>query len=93
MRPDRLLVSPIMTNRLPWTRGYFETLANVPLEVGDVLPRHCFLSASRGRYFDDAGNELAGAIEPVGDYALHSFSTIDDQISDKLGIPRVPADD
>ena len=92
MRPDRLLFSPIMTNRLPWTRGYFETLANVPLEQDDVLRRHCFLSASRGRYFDDHGNELAGPIEPVGDYALHSFRTIDDQISDAVGIPRVPED-
>lgn len=90
IRPDRLLVSPILTNRLPWSRGYFETLANVPLERDDVLLQHCFLSASRGRYYDDDGNELAGACEPVGDYALHSFRTIDDQISDALGIPKVP---
>ncbi|MFT3874092.1 MAG: immunity 26/phosphotriesterase HocA family protein [Nocardioides sp.] len=92
LRPDRLLVSPIMTNRMAWTRGYFETLGNIPLGANDVLPRHCFLSGSRGRYYDDLGNELAGPIEPVGDYALHSFRTIDDQISDALGIPRVPED-
>lgn len=30
MRPEHLLVSPIMTNQLPWSRGYFETLANIP---------------------------------------------------------------
>lgn len=92
LRPDRLLVSPIMTNRLPWTRGYFETLENVELTAYDLLPRHCFLSASRGKYFDENGKELEGAIEPVGDYALHSFGSIDEEISDALGLPSAPDD-
>ncbi|OFI37026.1 hypothetical protein BIU82_11495 [Arthrobacter sp. SW1] len=92
LRPDRLLVSPMMTNRLPWSRGYFETLVNIPLAPEDVLPQHCFLSAWRGQYFDDHGVELPGPIEPVGDYGLHSFRTIDDEISDALGVPRVAGD-
>lgn len=90
MRPEHLLVAPIMTNHLPWSRGYFETLANIPLKAGDVLPQHCFHSASRGRYFDDHGIELPGPIEPVGDHGLHSFRTIDDQVSDARGLPRAP---
>ncbi|WP_019876256.1 Imm26 family immunity protein [Sporichthya polymorpha] len=90
MRPDRLLVSPIMTNQRPWSMGYFQTLANLPLEAAEVLPRHCFLSASRGRYFDEHGRELPGPVEPVGDHALHSFRTIDDQVSDAMGICRAP---
>lgn len=90
LKADQLLVSPMMTNQLPWSKGYFQTLANMSLEPGDVLPQHCFLSASRGHYFDEHGNELPGPVEPVGDYALHSFRTIDDQVSDALGIPRVP---
>ncbi len=88
LRPDRLLVSPMMTNRLPWSRGYFETIANVPLDSEDVLDQHCFLSAVRGRYFDERGQEVSGPIEPVGDYGLHSYRTIDDEISDALGFPR-----
>lgn len=90
LSPDRLLVSPIMTNRLPWSKGYFETITHSSLEPGDVLPRHCFLSSAQGRYFDEKGEELAGPIEPVGDWGLHSYRTIDDQISDALGFERVP---
>jgi hypothetical protein len=90
LKPSRLLVSPIMTNQRPWSKGYFQTLANLPLGPGDVLAQHCFLSASRGRYFDEHGNELRGPVEPVGDHALQSFRTIDDQVSDAVGIPRVP---
>jgi Immunity protein 26 len=92
MSVKRLLVPPIMTNRRPWSSGYFQRLGNLPLESGDVLSQHCFLSASRGRYFDEQGNELPGPVEPVGDHGLHSFRTIDDQVSDALGIPRVPED-
>jgi hypothetical protein len=93
LRPDRLLVSPIMTNRLPWSRGYFETIATIPLDVDDVLRQHCFSDASvTGKYFDEMSNEVAGPVEPVGDYGLHSFRTIDDQVSDAVGIPRVPED-
>jgi hypothetical protein len=88
LRPDRLLVSPIMTNRLPWSRGYFKRFAQVPLEPGDVLSQRCILSGAGGRYFDEQGRELPGPVEPVGDYGLHSFRTIDEQISDALGTPR-----
>lgn len=88
LSPDRLLVSPMLTNRLPWSKGYFETVAHRPLEPDDVLSQHCFLSAARGRYFDEKGNELPGAIEPVGDWGLHSYRTIDDEISDALALER-----
>jgi hypothetical protein len=87
--PDSLLVPPIMTNRLPWSRGYFETIAELPLEPGDVLKHHCFRS-TQGKYYDEANHELPGPVEPVGTWGLHSYRTIDDTVSDALGIPRVP---
>ena len=87
LRPDRLLVSPMMTNRLPWSRGYFQRVANVPLDDEDVLDQHCFLRGFFGTYHDERGNQLPGPVEPVGEYGLHSFASIDDEISDALGIP------
>jgi hypothetical protein len=67
----------------------------MPLEPGDVLEQHCFRTF-RGRhfdlpvYYDDANHELPGPVEPVGSWGLDSFRTIDDKVSDALGIPRVP---
>ena len=81
LSPDRLLVPPMMTNRKPWTLGYFETVAHLRFESGDVLSQHCFRRWD-GRYFDESLSELPGAVEPVGDYGVHSFRTIDDAISD-----------
>jgi Immunity protein 26 len=87
LTPAKLLFPPVMTNQLPWSRGYFETIAHSPLEPGDVLEVHCF-RRSNGQYFDEANNELPGPVPPVGDWGLHSYRTIDDQISDALGFPR-----
>jgi Immunity protein 26 len=86
---EQLLFSPIMTNRLPWSRGYFERIENRPLTPLDRLPQHCFKD-SRGWYFDEHSNRLPGPIEPVGIRGLHSFRTIDDEISKALGIPLSP---
>lgn len=87
LTPDQLLLGPIMTNRLPWSKGYFKTIANEPLQTADLLAQHCFKD-SRGQYLDEAGNILAGPTEPVGTYGLHSYRSIDDAVSDALGIPR-----
>src|SRR6267143_4787464 len=85
----QLLVAPMMTNNLPWSRGYFEFIENRELSPMDRLPQHCFKDSS-GRYFDDQCNQLARPVEPVGQWGLHSFHTIDDEISKALGIPLAP---
>jgi hypothetical protein len=90
LSPQELLVPPMLTNRLGWSKGVFETVAHWELEADEILPVHCFWSYSRRRYYDERGRELPEPTEPVGEYGLHSFRTIDDAISDALGIGRVP---
>ncbi len=85
----QLLVPPIMTNKQPWTKGYFEHVENRPLSAMEVLPQHCFKD-TRGWYFDQEGKRLAGPVGPVGQWGLHSYRTIDDEISKALGIPLAP---
>jgi hypothetical protein len=86
-----LLVPPMITNKLPWAEGYFEHVENRPLAPTDRLPRHSFRD-TRGWFFDEHGNRLPGAIEPVGQWGLQSYRTIDDEISRALGIPLAPDD-
>jgi hypothetical protein len=87
LRPDRLLLLPMFTNRLPWSRGYFENIANVPLTSKDVLPQHCFRSP-RGHYFDEHAHELPEVVEPCGRQALHSYDSIGHEVTGALGIAR-----
>lgn len=81
----QLLIPPMMSNKLPWTRGYFETLENRELGPMDRLLKHCFMD-TRGWYFDEYNNRLSSPVEPIGERGLQSFRTIDDQISKALGI-------
>ena len=86
---DRLLLPPMFINRLPWSRGYFETVAHRPLKREDLVQQYCFRRWT-GKYVDETGKELSSRLEPCGDWALDSYRTIDDQVSDALGIPRTP---
>ena len=88
----QLLIPPLMTNRLPWSRGYLETIENREFEPGERLPVHCFKEPGRlpERYWDEYNHELPRRQEPCGIHALKSYRTIDDAISDALGIPRAP---
>jgi hypothetical protein len=90
LRTDRLLVPPQLINRLGWSRGYFETLANLDFEDGEVLPVHCFQSnaSSRGpRWFDEYANELPGPVPPVGGWGSGNWRTVEDDVFAALGIP------
>jgi hypothetical protein len=89
--PEHLLVPPMMTNKRPWTMGYFEFIENRPLGHSNRLPQHCFVRSWRtNTYFDERGEQIPDPIEPIGIWGLHSYQTIDDEVSKALGIPLAP---
>ena len=90
LRRDDLLIPPFIINRLPWSRGYFEIVERRSLTPWDTLSVHCFRDVLTGRYYDELGRPLSSPVPPVGIRGLHSFRTIDDLVSDALGIPRIP---
>lgn len=86
---EDLLVPPMMTNKLPWSRGYFEFVEHRPLAQDDRLRVHCFERSwtHPKQYFDERGTKLSEPLEPLGTWGLESFRTIDDKVSTALGIP------
>jgi hypothetical protein len=84
---NRLLIPPLITNTLPWSRGYFEHIQSRPLAVGDVLPQHRFWDPLRGVFRDEQGNVVPDPSEPCSTWGLHSFQTIDDELSKAIGLP------
>jgi len=95
LRPGRLLIAPIWTNALAWTKGYFQTIRNQPIGDFDLLREHCFFmvplgSAASGKFVDETGKEVGRRSDPCGEWALASYRWIDDHVSDALGISRAP---
>jgi Immunity protein 26 len=82
-----LLVPPMGTNALPWRKGFFETLANAPVKSSDMLKSHVFRNVLRKRLINDTGQVVTGEFDLVGSDGLHSYQTIDDELSEALGLP------
>lgn len=75
LRPGRLLIPPVWTNRKAWTKGCFRTIGNRPLERFDLLKQHCFLRLAFGpgrpdAVVDETGRVLTQRTEPCGSWAL-----------------------
>jgi len=92
LTPDRVLLPPVFINRMPWTKGYFLHVGHRELADGDRLPAVSFWDAARSEFLDEQGRSIGREVQPCGDWALMSYRWLDDQISDALGIPRVPED-
>jgi len=90
LKKENLLVPPITTNDLAWRKGLFYTVENQKLSPEDTFKVHCFEDVVFKKYFDEHKNELPERLEPCGYYVLKSYRTIDDQLSEKLGIPLIP---
>jgi Immunity protein 26 len=88
LRPSELLVPPIGTNRLPWSRGFFEVVKSAPVDPGDILPQHCFRDIFHP-FVDEYGKPLSGPTEPVGFYGLSGIGSIDLKIGAALGLAKI----
>lgn len=82
---DNLLIPPVLTNNIGWRRGYFQTIGNRPLGAGEAFAQHCFDAYGDG-YFDEYGQQLPKPVQPVGMQGVHSFLTIEHELSVALGL-------
>ena len=85
--PKRLLIPPLITNKLPWSQGYFEHIQTVPIAISEVLPQHRFWDPLKEVFRDEQGNLAMDPSVPCSTWGLHSFRTIDDELSKALNMP------
>lgn len=90
LRPKNLLLPPIWTNRMAWTKGYFQNIGTIELNRETTLSRYCFHNSLRKAYVDVFDKVIRTRIEPCGTWSLSSYRRIDDLVSDALGIERAP---
>ena len=88
LRKEDLLIPPMVTNRLAWSRGYFETVESRELEEDDLYHPHCFAASKRStKFYDEYGNRLDREYPPIGQAGLTGYIGIDLYVSKALGLP------
>jgi hypothetical protein len=87
LRTELLLIPPLFVHRGLWTRGYAEHVRETTLSTADRLAEHCF-KAPWG-HFDEFGVKKAHS-EPCGQWSMSTVWTLDDRLSDALGVARAP---
>jgi hypothetical protein len=90
---DALLIPPLFTNRMPWTKGYFSNVAHEAPRPEHELAELSFWDALRGEFVDRERNTLDHEIPPAGTWGLVSYRWLDDRVSEALGFEPVPRED
>lgn len=93
LTPDNLLVPPVSGNQLGWTKGYFISVTNGPvLTVNgkEIASSNTASPGSTARSLTRAGRFSMGRTEPCVEWGLGNHRTLDDAVSDALGLPRAP---
>lgn len=89
-RPPSLLLPPIITNRLAWSRGFYQTVGHADLEAADKLECNIFLRPGHNDYWDENANPVDASLvhdqSMVGFQGLSSYMTIEHYISIALGL-------
>jgi hypothetical protein len=89
---DHLLIPPIITHDELWKDGYFMNVTRLRSNEQQLLAKHCFVSLSTGKLFDENGERMSARVEPCGIYGLTTERGVDEEISKALGL-RIPTDE
>ena len=92
LKKNNLLIPPLLTNRLGWSRGYYKTIANMPLTQDDVYQPHCFHFFSMNQYRDENAMVMDKPCPPVGSWAMTGYIAIEAEICRTLNLPFDPSD-
>ena len=88
-----MLIYPFLINRLPWSRGYFVTMAQRPLTPEEQAKPHYFQKCDR-TFCDEYNNpDKERPAKWFGDQGLSSYAYFHNEISKELGLPLEPDDD
>lgn len=90
LTPDKLLLPPFISFSSLWTKGYAVKVGYEPVQEQNLLPRHCF-RVNEKKYVDEFGKTIEKLdSDYCGIWRIISVGTIDDWISDAIGIKRMP---
>lgn len=84
LEKEKLLIPPIIVNNQPWSRGYFETIGNVPVTESEKKLEFAFWDVLRKEYVDIHGKAVKNKPEYCGIYGLGSYGVVGKDVQKAL---------
>ena len=82
------LISPVIINKLPWSRGYFETIGNICVTEYERKIPFGFWNFQSKTFVNAEGVPLTYKPKYWSDYGLASYAVVGEKIQDALNIKR-----
>ena len=77
---SNLLIAPTVVNRLGWSRGYFETICNIPITDRERNISFGFWDFLKKRFVDVEGNVLDRKPDYYTDFGLGNYLVVGEKI-------------
>ena len=79
-----LLIAPIVVNKQPWVKGYFQTIGKMEVTDKELSIDYGFWNVLKDEYVDLQGNKLDRIPKYVAIYGLGSYGIVDKEVHKAL---------
>lgn len=84
LNDSSLLIAPTIVNRLGWSRGYFETICNLPLTEREKNVSYGFWHFQKKCFVNAEGDVLDSRPKYYTDYGLGNYCVVGEKIQAAL---------
>lgn len=84
LEEENLLIAPMIVNNQPWSRGYFETIGNVPVSEKEKKLEFAFWDVLREEYVDLYGQVVKNRPKYCSIYGLGSYGSVGKEVQKAL---------
>lgn len=89
---DDLLIGPEIVDSSYWSRGFFFTITNLPIDQNEKQLDYGFYSVGKGKYFKEDGIEIDHKPLLLGTYGIATITGIAFNVEKELIIDSVLLD-
>jgi len=81
---EELIIDPVIVDDIYWRKGFFYTIANIPIDDYEKELDYGFYSIGKGKYFKEDGHELMHQPQILGTYGIATIIGIARNIEKEL---------
>jgi len=81
---EELIIGPVIVDEIYWRKGFFYTIANIPIDDHEKELDYGFYSIAKGKFLKEDGRELMHQPQILGTYGIVTITGIARNIEQEL---------